>query len=324
MNCLKGLLSLSPYCGLVAPVIADGYLSSLPGISTEMAQKVASGDQITFKDVWDKVETEGALDLKEDVLLILSEKVRFNESQYATREPVLDMATAIAPIAEEKRGVKIELPEGKHVRLALNGVWIHSASEGETIVYVSDAHTGEGLQSLEIELEAGLHYYELSGEYKAKSIYIQMDATVESRYFRNNNAYEQNFYPCQQTCCYDYSELYVMPSINVDITAYGLALWPDVEIICSIESFICTHRKKFAQALKHKFAEKLTQERRASTKLNIFTSTNLEFIADLEKGYREKYDRLLRSALDRINLTQEGSCFDCSDSMEISQGYMRV
>lgn len=68
MECIMDYIGLS-YCeadaGAYAPAV---YLNSLPGITIESIDKIAEADQVTYKGVWNDVQTSAIRQFKIDVI----------------------------------------------------------------------------------------------------------------------------------------------------------------------------------------------------------------------------------------------------------------
>jgi hypothetical protein len=321
MNCFYGFVGLSQYCGLPEPR-SKAYVNDLPGISTEMVEKIKSGDQETFFEVWQSVEKQAAEDFKEDVLLLLEKKVSFAESQFTTKAPALDMGQSAILPAVGLRGVRIDLPEGEHVKLHLKGLYLHSDEATTSQVTVKDYFTGQVFKLLPVTLEGGQQYLEIDeyfGTAANKSLLIEIDsATITARMYTRYGKY-QPWHSCNQ-CCYDY-EPYFTGTIDGITTGQPIGIYPDAEIICSVESFICKHIHKFVSPIKHKIAERLLDYKLHSYKLNVFTATPRELTQSSMNKLNSRYKELLASQLNRIDLTNEGVCFECNPELIITTSY---
>jgi hypothetical protein len=77
MDCLKDYIGINVCANQTAPV-SGIYINSLPGISLEGIDKIATADQITYIGVWNDVQAQAFVRLKNDFINALAECYTIN------------------------------------------------------------------------------------------------------------------------------------------------------------------------------------------------------------------------------------------------------
>lgn len=77
MDCLFGYVGLS-FCSGDTPPASGLFLNSLPGITLESLDKVATEDQITYLGLWEDAQKEAAIRFKADFISKVNECFEIN------------------------------------------------------------------------------------------------------------------------------------------------------------------------------------------------------------------------------------------------------
>lgn len=341
MDCLLNYIglkqvTLSPESGL--------FVNSLPGMSTEFADKIASEEQIHYAGVWADVQANAFGRLEGMVINLLSEEIKINQTVFQTRRPQIYRKQSQILAEEKYRGVYVRVPQSKYVSFFLREVFIYSRQATVTTLHVFDLNDGsEIIEAIDVTLVEGLNTIEIKENFSLSkfgglNFFIAVDAsdfgTISflPEYF--------DFYDCHSQCYSsldfqgqpDYlviepAEIALDDVIEFDnltkfIDGRGLSIGADIQ--CSIEEFICQNKKVFKQSLLYLLGSEMLFMKLGSPRLNFFSSSNLELTQATRNEFEKRLLMTLKQAVDSIPLDGEGFCFECAQTAFISHKYTGV
>jgi hypothetical protein len=79
LTCFLGFIGLQNCGGVYEESESGLYINSLPGISLESIDKIADAEQITYKGVWDDVQTEAMVRFKIDFITEVTKCYKINK-----------------------------------------------------------------------------------------------------------------------------------------------------------------------------------------------------------------------------------------------------
>lgn len=329
-NCLLGYIGLKG-CGPATPA-SGRWLNSVPGVSTELIDNIASADQVSFANVWKDIQDMAWLRLKNDVVGALAQKVNFRRSWFETKRPKFDDNRTALPAASEYRGIFIEIPESRYSQLFIDSIYVYSRIDQEGVpVRVIDLYTEEVVYSQMVDLKAKMNTISLNQaiplSFESQRLLIAIDATsVDGLYFSapEGGYYNEGFIgECPDS--YSSSAFQIRPaSYALDFASHTysnkpLGVWAKLRIGCSEEAFICENLDVFQSAILYLEAWQLMFFKLASRRVNFFTYYDEEKSTRVMNEFATQYETALKNALLGIPTDEDGMCFSCQDQNVYSQ-----
>ncbi len=326
-------------CNLPTPE-SELYINSLPGMTTELADKIANSEQINFAGVWDNVQLRAFLRLKDDAINTLYDYIKFNSIVYQTRRLLKSQTNALIQVDKEPlyAGVYVMVPETKYAEYRLNEIYIYSYQTAHTTLKIWDVNDGEELHTQSIDLVPGLNTVPVKLivpiKYRLIELFIGADATDFDSIQTLNDYYY--WYTSDMACAAQstfgygsirgvfqmypatYDPNTTMQLSNIEKSGIGRGIVLGAEIRCSIDQFLYDNREILAQALLYLLAAEMLLEKIGSPRLNFFTASNLEQTEMLRQTFENRYRSNLKRALNSIPLYGENICFDCEETFKIT------
>jgi len=329
--CLNDFIGIKN-CGFEP--VSGLYINDLPGMSTELADKIASTEQRNFKGVWDSVQKNAQMILKNDIINILREKVNFNNILYQSRKPIKQHPNQVIGAEYKYKGVYVEASQSRYTELVVKGLWLHNAS-GMTIttdLKIFDVNDGTELLTRSIDIEEGFQYITInetiSQTYGEIKVFIAVDCTQLDTLQLYDNSF--SLYDCDNKCyCGDKLYMYFGKSNiisnplfkDLQISNSG-SISADLEVQCSINDFVCQNKNHFMQPYYYQLGIQMLLFKLASPKLNYFTASNLENTNVLREELKQMYEKNIKRVTFTIPLTGESLCFNCYDKLLLTIGGM--
>lgn len=347
MDCLKNYIGLK-YCSSEPPG-SNIFINILPGMSTELADNIANSEQVTFAQVWNDVQDRAIMRLKNDIInnLLTNEKADFRSVIYHTRKLLKYQRDMVAvPALAEYRGVYLTLPLSRYVNLRVNEIYIFSKEiiDVATEFKVFDINDGVELYSKDIIVSPGLNTISIGKifdlKYEVFELFLGIDCsaieTIETMpdyfgWYDNQDAF------CGSSCrmgTHGTGYLQVQPAVlpvaaigniifeSLILTGVGKGVVVGCEILCSIEQFICENIHHFQQSFLYLLGAEMLQQKLSSgvgsSRMNWFTSTNLEQTDNTRLIFESRYVSNLKREVKSIPLSGESACFSCEDTLEVS------
>jgi hypothetical protein len=142
MNCLLNYVGIRS-CG-TAPE-SGVFINQFPGMSTELMDKIASQDQVTFSQVWKDIQNSAYLRFKSVVqdALVSFGSARFDQILYQTQKPFVQQWAKVEPKPEEAifRGVIATITGSRYVGLKVKNILVYNS--GNTDVQYVDVRLVE-------------------------------------------------------------------------------------------------------------------------------------------------------------------------------------
>src|ERR1700741_5487727 len=186
MQCLLDYIGLKG-CKTVIP--ASGlYINSLPGISLEIADKIADGEQVTYAGVWNDVQIRALTMLENDIRTGLADRYRLKNPRFSFNLGKQINETNITAAGNDFRGLVLSQkyfnnPFYSDSVLMLGyvqSVSIYASSfdpEQSTTLLIYDLETRKQLYSPTITFDhVGWHDFEINSSFNAREIFIGFDS----------------------------------------------------------------------------------------------------------------------------------------------------
>lgn len=336
MDCLTNYIGLRN-CGLPAPD-SGLHVNSLPGMSTELADKIANSEQVNFVGVWEDIQLRSILRFKDDIINSMFEYVKFNETVYQTKRLLKSQPSALIPIpaANEYRGAYFMLPEGKYSEYRLNELYVYSYETVTTTLKVWDVNDGSELYSQSIDLVPGLNTISDIGQvfnlkYRILELFIGVDCSGVTTIQTLSDLYGwyNSDWACvaQSQCTGTRGFFQILPATydptlplnltNLNRSGIGKGVVIGAEVGCSIDQFICDNKKKLVQPLLYLLGSETLFQKLGSPRMNYWAASNLEQTDALRAEFEKRYFSNLKRVLNAIPLVGESVCFNCEEVAQV-------
>ncbi len=326
------------------PVPESGiYVNSLPGMTTEMVDKIASSEQINFVGVWKDIQDRAYLRLKNDVVNNMFQYVKFNSVVYQTRKLIKAYPTTfnVVNASPVYTGVYQMLPESKYSEYRLNQIYVYSDRIITTTVNVWDVNDGSVLFTKSIDLVVGLNTVDINQVFYLKwrimELFIGVDTsafnsieTLNDFYYWYNSDLSCGMQNMPYSTLRGFFQLYpatydtTKPMVynNIIKTGIGKGVCLNAEIRCSEDIFINDNKQLLVQAWQHVLAAELLLEKIyqnvGSNRLNFFTKGNLDQTKELQSLFEKRYTENLTRSLNAIPIQGESVCFSCEETFRVA------
>lgn len=336
MDCLENYIGLKN-CALPEPD-SGIYVNILPGIKTELVDKIASSEQINFAGVWHDVKQRSFLRFKNDVIMKIHERTDFKDIIYQTKNlttlnPTLQVVTA----GPEYRGVYLRIPTTKYAEYYIDTLQVYSDTIVTTTLKVFDINDGKELYSQSVDLQIGLNNILVDKYFNLRYGNLELFVGVDCSNFNSIQTYQEQYFwydedmECVTTRNAFHGQrtfsLELDPGIldiakqaiysNIQRKGIGSGVTVVSQIKCSIDVFICQNRKQLEQALLYLLGAEILMEKLGSPRLNFFTVSNLENTEFIRLEFEKRYKDNMSRAMKTIPLEGEGFCFHCGEQMRV-------
>lgn len=327
-------------CNLPTPDSGD-YINELPGMSTELVDKIANSEQINFVGVWNDVQKNAFRRLKDDTINLMYEYIKFNSIIYQTRRLLKSQVNQLIQVDKNPNytGIYQQVPESKYAEYRLNGAWVYSRQDNiNTTFNVWDVNDGEEVFTKDVNLRFGLNYIEIGQvfpmKYRILEFFMGIDTTdfdsiqtLNDYYYWYNNdmacAAQSSFgYGALRGVFMFYPATYDPNSdlqySNIIKTGIGHGVTVDAEIRCSIDQFLYDNREFLKTSLVYLLGAEMLLHKLASPRLNFYTGSNLEQTNETRRIFEQRYLSNLKRSLNAIPLTGESICFSCEETFKVT------
>jgi len=316
------------------------YINQLPGMSTELADKIANSEEINFKGVWDNVQANALMRFKDDVINKLYDSVKFNSIIYQTRKILKSQINQLIKVDKSPvySGIYQQVPESKYAEYRLNGAWVYSYQTVDTVFKVWDLNDGSILFTKNVSLIPGLNYIEIKKVFPLKYRILELFMGVDTTNFDSISTLNDYYYwytsdwACAAQSSFGYGAVrgvfMFYPGTydanlpfqfsNIKRTGLGRGVTVDAEIRCSIEQFLYDNREYLSGALLYLMGAEMLFHKLASPRLNFYTASNLEQTAYTREEFERRYKSQLARTLNAIPLDGEGICFSCEETFKVA------
>lgn len=329
MTCLQDYIGLRG-CGAAVPP-SGLYVNDLPGISLKQLVNLTNEEETTYVQLWDVIQKRAMNRFSLDVREAMGKYYKLNSLMQGVNFGK-QVGSPIS-IPDEYIGFTIELIDNEtyeYVPSPLASIHIQElrfyaaepANQQDFLIY--DINTGSLLFSTKVDLVLGWNVIPVNktfhNDYSVNSWRLGCfhfvtdmggalstdvpnnhqfpgccDVRVRGAYF-NGTATDQN--------------------ITYTSNSYGLT--GTFSIICSWDAVICQNKTLFSRAFWYLCGIELLTEQLYSTKLNLFTTTNLQRAKELREEYQVEYSKSLEQVAGGFKLNCD-CCIDCAGQVQLRE-----
>lgn len=340
MNCLIDWIGLDSCTNTVVPE-SNIYVNMLPGIELRQLQDIADDDQQTFLAVWSDVQRLAAMRFKSDLIAMFSKRYTIRQVKELINMGKQIDTTVIELASNNYVGHTIELNQNTDDQIVNSNyaaIYIQeikfyaivAPATDNVVIKIFDLDLGEELYTttLSTSTSTGWQRVALNQTFNVRRIFICVDSanidTVELDI--SNRNYFQNW------CC---GQALVNGATAPNTTepdsytekqnTYGISTI--FSVVCQYDNLVCNNKEHFGTAWLYCLGIQLMEERIRSSRLNRWTTTDLNRAKELAKSFNVQYmggvneetgaisEGFLTQAVDTIQLDCYDACFECSSKI---------
>lgn len=310
---------VGPFEGCEAPTPLSGmYLTQLPGIEFANIDQIADADQITWQGVWDDLQATAAATFRDDVIAQFGNRYQLRQiTQTVDLGQAIDTTSLTVPAANTSYGIIMETMQANQqcacsnlMQLyvqSVNFYW-HGTDPNPTFTLnFQDADLGNVEYTVTVaNAVPGWNSVWIDKAFAARRLYILTTGnyddlvTLDISQFNLNNFggytwgqsnggwvwFNYGGCGCQSRLngvSYDSVSKQAVPITNT----YGLSCIFSTK--CTWDSIVCTNKRQFANAWRHCLAIEFLNYRINSSRLNRWTTTDVEQAIRLRDLFTLKY-----------------------------------
>jgi len=332
--CLINAIGLRD-CGEVTPTTGK-YVNDLPGISTELAQKISDKEQGGFYELWQNVQRLAVERFNNDFLAGVSSVADFKGTIFKSDNLRLQENALTLPIGNAVyKGAVITLPSNRAIKIDLDSLQFvsNTALTPVSIVAIElldqteywsdtiDVIVGKNT----IDLSVG-STYEILPKYENSKIFVGVDC--ENIELKQDRSYSDDWsYYCDTCNENSIGDYFSFRASWVDKSTFvrtdkggGSGVAVVGKVSCNIGAVVCDNLSDLSEALRYLLGYMLLEEKTQSKNANIFTYFDPDATEALKMAFAEQYEREIKQAIERIDI--KDYCFTCQDYGSISDGYL--
>lgn len=317
MNCLtdyiglRGCSSTTPPSGL--------YVNDLPGISLKQIVSLTNEEEKTYLELWDMIQLRAQNRFSLDVREQMGKAYKIKSINQGISVPGYSTGTGTTPAAAEY-GFTIEydtmdtgyVPSPlSYIHVQKVDIYIETADD--YTFYIRDIDSGAIIYSNPSQfMNVGLNTIEVNTTFNNVARLFGGISLDKSTNYTSIKAPSIN-----GECCGAITRgAWFFGSFHYTQELYGLC--PTYTIGCSWDGLICLNKNIFSRAYWYLLGIEVLTEVIYSTKLNQFTTVNLQKANELRKEYQVEYMKTLTQIAEGMNLDCD-CCLECSGSVQLRE-----
>jgi len=318
-------------------------------MSTELLDKIASQDQVTFAGVWIDIQSSAYLRFKSMVqdALVSAGSARMDQVLYQTQKPFVNQWASIQKkdASDQFRGVIASIAGSRYVGLKIKSILVYNSGESD-VQYVDirivQTQDGKILKQLTETLSPGMNKIPVNEVFYSDFDKINIALLVDCS---NLDTLDGNFidygtfgwgdlldYCPSQYSGWVFPGYIIYPIVagldyvkgqdwNNDSTQSGV-YW-DAELIASLDAFINAQKEPLLDAWTNLLCKQTLWSKLSSNRVNYFTQSNREITESNMGTFEQQFIDALKVWAKQLNLENEGLAFNYRDAAVIqSSGRM--
>lgn len=330
-HCLDNYIGLRG-CGSTTPP-SGLYVNDLPGMSLENLVTLTNTDEPTYSDIWNMVQTRAQQRFGLDVRQEMGKHYKLNTLMQGINVGN-DVGSLAASVPGGYVGFTIELIDENYEFVPSPFASIHvqqikfycdSDVNGITFQILdldATTYTGGAVRwSSTVDIFEGENVIEVNQTFH--NLYISPSwrlAVVVSTTNLAGLVYDMNlpYNRSMMSCC----DVRVQGISNDGAgnlfgnNTYGVS--GIFSIVCNWNAMICQNKTLFSRAYWYLLGIEVLTEQLYSSKLNQFTTVNLQRLNDLRAEYQVEYNKSLEQAASGLKLSCD-CCIECNESVQLRE-----
>lgn len=352
MNCLLDYIGIKG-CTF-ATSLSGLYINDLPGVEFQNIEQIANPEQVDYAGVWADVQKLGLRKFKLDVIAEFGNRYKLNEiAQTVNLGKGID-STSTTAAAVQWRGFTIELNQSTDTLvnsnlqlLSIQTLNLYIPGAIDTTVKIFDLDTGEELFTKSVTGALGWNLVQVNTIFSARRIFCCYDATLIASSLLDISTFDlQGFNGQGGGCDCGFTDNYLwyfwgrgcsarvqgayssktstVTSVTSGTNTFGLS--GIFSLKCGYDNVVCWNKEHFATALLYCLGAQLMTERIYASRLNRWTTIDLEKAKRLRKEFELSYkggrvteadgsvtiyEGELKKAIYGISLDMSDTCLEC-------------
>ena len=336
MDCLKDYIGIR-HCSQEEPK-SGLFVNNLPGMSTELADKIATSEQMTFVNVWDDVQTRAIGRFIQDFQMYLFDigGTGFNKTLYTTKRLTKPRSYELLDSLAAYRGVYVYVPISRYVKFHLQSVqiFIKAIATGVTTanIKILDLQKETVVKTILVPIVVGLNSFETDTHFDANTGAIELFIGIDCTSITTIKTHDSHYGYYQGECFHNSSDLIPHDvqmhgatiglsdaplNENISFAQYGQGLTLDAQVVCSVEPFLCENKHNLKTAFLYLLGSEMLFQKISSnlgSRVNWFTSGNLEQTQNTRDLFEREYVKAMKNAIRSLNIPDSGVCFECDEN----------
>lgn len=341
MTCLQDYIGLRG-CGAAVPP-SGLYVNDLPGISLKQLVNLTNEEETTYVQLWDVIQKRAMNRFSLDVREAMGKYYKLNSLMQGVNlgKQGID-GTGQAPLANTRAGFIIQLTDNESYQyvpsplasIHIQELWFYGLVNENAIFNILDPYTNESLWSSgiitlnydgwnKIEVNKTFHNnYQQNSWALAVQVTPNVGDSPTSYLYNNQLHIDKNYSGCCDVNIRGFLSNQLPLIFDLDIlnntgnNTYGLT--GTFSIVCSWDAVICQNKTLFSRAFWYLCGIELLTEQLYSSKLNLFTTTNLQRAKELREEYQVEYAKSLEQVAGGFKLNCD-CCIDCAGQVQLRE-----
>ncbi len=337
MNCLLNYVGVRG-CGITPE--SGIFINQFPGMSTELLDKIASQDQVTYAGVWNDIQDSAYLRFRSLVqdALVTAGSARLDQVLYQTQKPFVNQWASIQPKDPfpEFRGVIASISGSRYVGLKIKNLLIYNAGDSD-VQYVDirlvQTQDGKILKQLSETLSPGMNKIAINevfySDFNSINIALFVDCTNLTTLDGNFIDYGYFGWGDMLDFCPTQYSSWIFPGYSIFPLKAGLdyergdswsndstqsGVYWDAELIASLDAFICAQKEDLLDAWTNLLCKQTLWTKLSSNRVNYFTQSNPDTTNSNIATFESQLIDSLKIWANQLNLMGEGLAFNYADA----------
>jgi len=322
MNCLQDYIGLRG-CGSSTP--GSGlYVNDLPGISLKQIVSLTNEEEATYLDLWAMIQRRAQSRFSLDVREAMGKHYKLKTITDAVNMGK-ELATGKTAGISDRHGFTIELTpyqNYEYVPSPLNAIHIQELNfyalspAFQVYFFVTNIDTYEVLFSKQVDIVAGWNNIQINQTFAVPR--IACTTTKATFPFFQNTDLPNNH--TVSSCCQVQINGFESPAEytiqKFTSNTYGLS--GIFNVVCTWDNLICQNKNIFARPLWYLMGIELLTEQLYSSKLNQFTTVNLQRAKELREEYQVEYAKAVEQIAGGFSLDCD-CCLECAGAVQLRE-----
>lgn len=318
MNCLTDYIGLRG-CSSTTP--ASGlYVNDLPGISLKAIVSLTNEEEKTYLELWDMIQRRAQSRFSLDVREQMQKSYKIKSINQGINVDGYSAGTGTFPkLATYGFTIEYDTMDTGFVPSPLSYIHIqqikfYSEISGNYVIDFINIDANHNIQSIVVTLNPGINIIEVNTTFTNVGrlfVGITLDGNSNYTSIKAPSSYWTG-------CC---GALVRGATYNGSEFSFGNELYgfsPIFTIGCSWDGLICHNKNIFSRAFWYLTGIEVLTEILYSTKLNQFTTVNLQKANDLRAEYQVEYMKALDQICSGMTLDCD-CCLECSGSVQLRE-----
>ena len=326
-HCLDNYIGLRG-CGSTTPP-SGLYVNDLPGMSLENLVTLTNIDEPTYTDIWTMVQGRAQSRFSLDVREAMGKHYKLNSLMQGINVGN-EVGSLASSVPAQWAGFTIELIDDNYQYVPSPFASIHVQ---QIVFYADQIYSGVQFEIIDLDTDQVLGTY-IQDLTSGKNI-IEVNTTFHNLYINpawrlavvvNMGTitnlldlvlpYNRSMMSCCDVRLQGFTSDGGVLSGTSGSNTYGVS--GIFSIVCNWDAMICQNKTLFSRAYWYLLGIEVLTEQLYSTKLNQFTTVNLQRLNELRAEYQVEYSKSLEQVAGGLKLSCD-CCIECNESVQLRE-----